>query len=72
MLGNVPIRTAARLMQKSEMFVRCGLRCGALPFGVAFHASSKKNWTYHISPAKFSAYMGITPLELEEEVWRYD
>ena len=52
MLGNVPIKTAARLMQKSEMFVRCGLCCGALPFGVAFHASSKKNWTYHISPGK--------------------
>ena len=28
MLGNVPIKTAARLMQKSEMFVRMGLRCG--------------------------------------------
>lgn len=72
MLGNVPIKTAARLMQKSEMFVRMGLRCGALPFGVAIHASSKKSWAYHISPAKFSAYMGITPLELEEEVWRYE
>ena len=35
MLGNVPIKTAARLMQKSEMFVRMGLRSGALPFGVA-------------------------------------
>ena len=40
MLGNVPIKTAARLMQKSEMFVRMGLRSGALPFGVAIHASS--------------------------------
>lgn len=28
MLGNVPIKTAARLMQKSEMFVRMGLRSG--------------------------------------------
>lgn len=63
MLGNVPIKTAARLMQKSEMFVRCG----ALPFGVAIHASSKKSWAYHISPAKFAAYMGIEPADLAAE-----
>lgn len=67
MLGNVPIKTAARLMQKSEMFVRMGLRSGALPFGVAIHASSKKSWAYHISPAKFAAYMGIEPADLAAE-----
>ena len=67
MLGNVPIKTAARLMQKSEMFVRMGLRSGALPFGVAIHASSKKSWAYHISPAKVAAYMGIEPADLAAE-----
>lgn len=70
--GLKSIKTAARLMQKSEMFVRMGLRSGALPFGVAIHASSKKSWAYHISPAKFAEYMGITPLDLEAEVWRYE
>lgn len=53
MLGNVPIKTAARLMQKSEMFVRCGLRCGALPFGVAFHASSKRTGLIISAPQNF-------------------
>ena len=67
MLGNVPVKTAARLMQKSEMFVRMGLRSGALPFGVAIHASSKKTWAYHISPAKFADYMGIEPAALAAE-----
>lgn len=67
MLGNVPVRTAAKLMQKSEMFVRMGLRCGVLPFGVAIHASSKRRWTYHISPTKFAAYMGISPADLAAE-----
>lgn len=52
MLGNVPIKTAARLMQKSEMFVRMGLRSGALPFGVATHASSKKELGLSYQPGK--------------------
>ena len=65
MLGNVPVRTAAKLMQKSEMFVRMGLRRNVLPFGVAIHSSSR--WTYHISPAKFAAYMGISPADLAAE-----
>ena len=45
MLGNVPIKTAARLMQKSEMFVRMGLRSGALPFGVAYSVRLKRPLT---------------------------
>ena len=43
MKGNVSIKEAARLMNKSEMFVRIGLQRGILPIGVAVQTSSKYN-----------------------------
>ena len=56
MKGNVSIKEAARLMNKSEMFVRIGLHRGLLPIGVAVQTSSK--YTYHISPKLLKDYLG--------------
>lgn len=53
---NLPIKKAARLMGKSEQFVRIGLQRGILPFGAAVKVSTK--YTYYISPSKFYEYIG--------------
>lgn len=50
------VAEAAKLLQKSEQFVRIGLQRGILPFGYAVKMSSK--WTYHISAAKLNEYLG--------------
>lgn len=60
MLGNVPVRVAAKMMDKTEMFVRIGLRRQSLPFGVAVQGQQGGRWSYHISPGKFAAYMGVS------------
>lgn len=50
------VKEAAKLLGKSEQFVRIGLQRGILPFGYAVKMSSK--WTYHISEAKIYKYLG--------------
>ena len=51
------VKECATLLGKSQMFVRCGLRDGKLPFGYALKMSSR--WTYHISAAKVYDYLGM-------------
>ena len=51
------VSKAAKLMNKSEQFVRIGLQRNLLPFGVAVKTSNK--FTYYISSKKFSEYTGI-------------
>lgn len=63
MKGNISIKEASKLMNKSEMFVRIGLQRGILPIGVAIKTSSK--YTYHISPKLLEDYLGIN---LEEDL----
>jgi len=55
---NITVQRAAKLMGKSEQFVRVGLRNDRFPFGSAVQLSSK--WTYYISPNLFYKYIGIT------------
>lgn len=50
------VSECAKLLGKSEQFVRIGLQRGVLPFGVAIKMSSK--WTYHISDTKVYDYLG--------------
>ena len=50
------VAEAAKLLNKSQQFVRIGLQRGILPFGYAVKMSSK--WTYHISAAKLREYLG--------------
>ena len=50
------ISECAKLLNKSEQFVRIGLQMGVLPFGYAVKMSSK--WSYHISDAKVMEYLG--------------
>ena len=57
MRGNISVLEAAKLMGKSEMFVRIGLQRGSLPIGNAVKTSSK--YSYYISPKLFEEYTGI-------------
>ena len=66
MKRNIKIKDAARLMGKSEMFVRIGLQRGTLKFGTAEKISSK--YTYHISPKLFYEYLGIDVNEFVKQV----
>lgn len=63
MSGNVSIKETAKLMNKSEMFVRIGLQRGLLPIGTAIKTSSK--YSYHISPKLLGDYLGINLNEEE-------
>lgn len=50
------VAECAKLLGKSQQFIRIGLQRGLLPFGVAVKMSSK--WTYHISENKVYEYLG--------------
>ena len=50
------VKEAAKLLGKSEQFVRIGLQRGILTFGYAVRMSSK--WSYHISEHKIYEYIG--------------
>lgn len=52
------VLTAAELMGVSAQFVRVGLQRGILPFGYAIKLRDK-NYTYYISPFRFTEYTGI-------------
>lgn len=65
MVGNIKVVDAARIMGKSQQFVRIGLQRGLLPFGTAIQMTSM--WTYHISPKLFYEYMGPEFKEIIEK-----
>ena len=54
----VPTAVAARLLGKSENFIRFGLQQGRLPFGSAVQ-TAKERWSYHISPILLANYTGV-------------
>lgn len=54
---NVSIKEAARMLRKSEQFIRVGLQQGILPFGYAVKINGSK-YTYHISRKKLNEYIG--------------
>lgn len=53
---NISVKEAAKLMGKSEMFIRIGLQRDILPIGNAVKLSSK--YTYYISPKLLEEYIG--------------
>jgi len=56
-MQNVPVTVAAKLIGKSDEFVRIGLQQNRLPFGTAVKISGDR-WTYHISPGLLQQYLG--------------
>lgn len=55
-LKNVPVAEAAKMLGKSEQFVRVALQTGVAPFG--FAVKNKTVYSYHISPQKLKEYIG--------------
>lgn len=53
---NISVAEAARLLGKSEQFVRVALQTGVAPFG--FAVKNKSVYSYHISPKKLNEYIG--------------
>ena len=61
-MEHISVKLAAKLMGKSEQFVRVGLRNDKFPFGTAVKLSSQ--WTYYISPKVFLEYIGCSEDEI--------
>ena len=59
----ITVQDAAKLMGKSEMFIRIGLQRGILPFGIAVKLDGKSKYSYHISPKLFEEYLGTVSLQ---------
>lgn len=55
---NISVKEAAKLMNKSEQFIRIGLQRGLLPIGNAIKNPGGK-YSYYISPELFKNYTGI-------------
>ena len=53
---NVPVKLVAKLMRKSDEWVRQGLRDGVFPWGYAVKLSK---WSYFINSKKFTEFTGI-------------
>lgn len=57
---NIPVEVAAKLLGKSEQFVRVALQRGLAPFGFATRITGQK-YSYHISPKLLEQYQGGLP-----------
>ena len=55
---NLKVAEAARLMKKSEQFVRIQMQRGLLPIGCVKQNQNGK-YSYYISPKLFEEYTGI-------------
>lgn len=58
MKNRLSVSQCASLMNVSDQFIRIGLQKGAFPWGYAVKMSTQ--WTYYISPQKFTEHTGIT------------
>lgn len=52
---NISVAECAKLLGKSEQFVRIALQSGVAPFG--FAVKNKSVYSYHISPKKLNEYI---------------
>lgn len=66
----ISVPEAARVMQKSSLFVYEGMRRGVLPIGEAMQMPGSTKFNYFISPPLLAAYLGVSVEDLVEEVKR--
>lgn len=55
-MKNISVSECAKILGKSEQFVRVALQTGVAPFG--FAVKNKTTFSYHISPKKLAEYIG--------------
>ncbi len=53
----VTVAEAARMLGKSALFVREGIKRGVLPIGTAMQMPGSTKWSFHISPGKLEEYL---------------
>ena len=56
----ITVQTAAKLMGKSTLFVREGMRRGVLPIGEAMKMPGSQKWSFYISPKLLADYIGVS------------
>lgn len=56
----ITVQAAARLMGKSTLFVREGMRRGELPIGTAMQNHGSSKWNFFISPKLLADYLGVS------------
>jgi len=56
-MQKITVEMAAKMIGKSDEFVRIGLQQNRLPFGTAVNIRGKR-WTYHISANLLQQYIG--------------
>ena len=66
----ITIQIAAKLMGKSTLFVREGMKRGLLPIGEAMQMPGSTRWTYYISPPMLAEYIGSDLASVFEEARR--
>lgn len=66
----VPTSIAARLLGKSENFIRFGLQQGVFDFGYGVRMTNDR-WSYHISPKKLAEYTGVTLGQIYRQIELY-
>lgn len=54
-MKNISVAECAKILGKSEQFVRVALQTGVAPFG--FAVKNKTMYSYHISPKKLNEYI---------------
>lgn len=64
----VTTHDAARILEKSEQFVRIGLQRQLLPFGFAMKRDGCRKFSYFINPHQFAVYCGLSTKELEGRI----
>ena len=57
-IRRVSTAIAARILDKSEDFIRWGLQQGRVPIGSAVQTGPKR-WSYHVSPKLLADYSGV-------------
>lgn len=65
-MAKVSIEKAAKLMNKSQQYLRISLQRGTLPIGNAEKMPGSTRYNYYISPKLFSDYTGIPLKQIEE------
>lgn len=70
MVRKVPTAVAARVLGKSEDFIRFGLQQRAFDFGTAVKTGDNR-WSYHISPKLLAEYSGVPRMQIEKMAEEY-
>ena len=70
--NKITIQMAAKLMGKSTLFVREGMKRGVLPIGEAMQMPGSTKWTYYVSPPMLASYIGSDLASVLEEAGKCD